>query len=521
MRFLYDLVDTDSLIDAFLSLRGIDEFDGKIILSHGEQEGDWVDSEVVESAKSKLANRDTFVHADYDTDGVSSAGVAGVYDGRFSVIIPERAWGYGLTEKSMAAIRNDSALITADCGVSNVDEIAALQERNVSVIVTDHHEPPLRMPNTMIVHPKLLNRRGFCGYSGAGVLYKFLRALYGKDNEDAVQFAAIGTITDMMPVVDENRIIIRRGINEIRSNPNYRISYLLGALKKKHKYIDAKDISFYLGPTINSCSRMGRVDVLREWILGSENDARLASVEMVKINEQRKKAVASAIEMADCLFDDRISVYVLPAKDFGVSGVVANSLSSSLSKPVVVCTQHGDTISCSVRSHGKVDAHKMTDWLKQRIEISGGGHVGAAGFKYKIDCAQKSVYDIVNAIADFVSIEGVASSDNDYVVDFWTTPEAIPKIKKELSRLLPFGVGLEQPTFGFVVYPDRCKIMGDDGNHIKIETGELSVLFFNQGKHETHKLAGCSAIRVAVEIDFSTSFFNNGTSVIARHWEYL
>lgn len=290
MKYLCDLTKNQDAIDAFFRLRGIDEFDQEVIVGRGEYEGTWIDSEIVSEVKKTLSLNDLIVHADYDTDGVSSAAIAIAYNNNTKVIIPKRSWGYGLSSTSMSHIPNGSSLMTADCGVSNEKEIEELQKRGVRVVVTDHHELPVNMPQCMIVHPKLLNHSGFYGYSGSGVIYKLLRGLYNSKNSSALQFAAIGTITDMMPMLDENRLIVRNGIASIQQEPDFRIQALLCSLGKKHKYIDAKDIAFYVGPAINSCSRIDKVDVIEEW-LHSQNytKAKSASDAVNNVNQERKK----------------------------------------------------------------------------------------------------------------------------------------------------------------------------------------------------------------------------------------
>lgn len=144
----------------------------------------------------------------------------------------------------------------------------------------------------------------------------------------------------------------------------------------------------------------------------------------------------------------------------------------------------------------------------------------SAGFKYENHNYQR-LQELISLVNEYSDIFGSKTLAVEQVVDFWVDVNMISALKNKFSHLVPFGVGIEPPTFGMVVYPDERKILGNGKSHVKVGYGDVEILFFNKSEDEVNAILDCDAMRVAVEIDFAKNFYSKNTSVISRYWECL
>lgn len=482
----------------FLELRGFDEFDADILLCHGETVEEWIDEELVNAARQHVQHGYA-LHADYDADGVSSAMIAFIYDPRVRVIIPKRSWGYGLTEQSIALLTNERYIMTADCGIGNYREIDALINQGASVIVTDHHALPDRFPRCPIVHPQLLNHTGFTGYSGSSVLHKYLTAAYQRNDIFATQFACLGAIADVMPMVSENRIIVRDGLEYMRRVPDYRLESLFDALGRNVKYANVSDIGFYVAPAINACGRMDRIDVLYDWISSASYKAALSpSKMMAEVNQQRKLVVEKAIGEMSIVYDGDVIVAVIADSFLGVTGLIAGYLSRQYHKPAIACYRTDNTITGSVRWTGNYDALHMIDFMKKHYGFLGGGHKQAAGLKVQTQNLDP-VFALVQAVEHYTAAYHIACDVDAKSVDFLIDIHDISQVANHVIDMEPYGERIKQPTFMCLVSLNDARVISK-GKTCRIIISDVEFLLFDcAGLQAT--LEQCSYIYISFTIN--------------------
>lgn len=328
------------------------------------------------------------IHGDYDADGVSATAVlvlglralgADVHG-----FIPHRLnEGYGVhpdkVDEHAAAC---DLLVTVDCGVTNVAEVAALVERGVEVIVTDHHAPGPDFPDALVVHPHLT-----AGYdhdqhnlTGAGVAYHLLWAVHDALNlpepRPLSALATLGTVADVAPLIGENRALVRAGLDALASTalPGLRALLESGRVTRP----SARDVAFILAPRINAAGRLGEADVALDLLTtSSAHDAtRLAEYLAIR-NQERRKLQDDMFQHALTLADPTEPALVVTHADWhaGVMGIVASKLLDLYHKPVFIIAQGKGSVR-STPGISAVDGLRFSHDLLRRY----GGHTGAAGF---------------------------------------------------------------------------------------------------------------------------------------------
>jgi single-stranded-DNA-specific exonuclease len=341
------------------------------------------------------------VYGDYDTDGVTAVALLmqaiPAMGGKLRPYIPHRVReGYGLNREAIESLANDgiSLLITVDCGISNLAEVAYARELGLDVIVTDHHSPPEEVPNAnAVVNPKQKD----CSYPydqlvGVGIAYKLVQAIVRQGlrlplrGRDLLDVVAVGTVTDMGPLTGENRVLVKHGLDALNSTSRPGLRALINASGLTQGKIKASDIGFGLGPRINAAGRLD--DATRSYdLLLAENFAsaeKLAS-ELNQANRQRQDLTKEVQESAKAFAESDGSVenriIVIAGEDYpaGVVGLVAGRLVEEWGRPVLILERKEEVAvgsARSVRGFNIIEALRRCDDLFVRY----GGHSMAAGF---------------------------------------------------------------------------------------------------------------------------------------------
>src|SRR3954453_17288863 len=249
------------------------------------------------------------VHGDYDCDGVSATAILvralRHLGARCDWYIPDRMGeGYGLTRDGVERLtgRGTGLLITADCGITCPEEVAAARSAGMDVIVTDHHEPGTNLPDCPILHPRL-GGYPFRELCAAGVVYKLAAALLGEEEaERDLDLVALATVADLVPLRGENRALVRKGLAAARRGSRLGFRALCEAASIGPETLDEGDLAFRLGPRINAAGRLYRADAGVELFL-TEDDERAAEIakELSRANGERRaveREVANAAEAA-------------------------------------------------------------------------------------------------------------------------------------------------------------------------------------------------------------------------------
>lgn len=434
------------------------------------------------------------IYADYDCDGIPGAVILDDLFKRlnfnnYEVYIPERnSEGYGLNMDAIKkfAEKKVRLLITVDLGITAIEEVAQAKTDGIDVIITDHHIPQEILPRAYaILNPKTDNypEKMLCG---AGVAFKLIQAFVKKYGEYfkikegmekwMLDMAGMATLSDMVPLLGENRAIAYFGMKVFRKSPRPGLRKLLSKVNLDQKNISEDDISFMVTPRINAASRMD--NPLRAYELLTETEEEKASVladHLSNINDERKNIVTSIMREANKKLDgneirDSREVIVIGNPDWrvGVLGLVAGKLVDLHKKPVFVWGKDdNDFIKGSCRSNGSVSVVELMHETKESF-IDYGGHELAGGFTVKED----RIHFLEESLSvSFGKIKKeIKEEDIEYDIEAGLS---IVNMKnwKEVEKMAPFGLGNPKPVFLFRgVNTEKIKKFGKNGSgeHIEI-----------------------------------------------------
>ncbi|MFL5780181.1 MAG: single-stranded-DNA-specific exonuclease RecJ, partial [Thermoleophilaceae bacterium] len=399
------------------------------------------------------------VHGDYDVDGVCSTailvGVLRRLGGDPSWHIPARDDGYGLSIATVERLASAGTglIVTADCAVAAVNEVARARELGVDVVVTDHHRQADRLPDCPIVHP-VISGYPFPDLCAAGVAHKLAEALLttaGQDPAAAAEHAdlvGLATVADVVPLRGENRRLVREGVAAIARTARPGLRALMAVAQLEPGAVDERALGFRLAPRINAAGRLARADGALELVL-TDDPARAERIadELDMVNRERRdvetrilfEAEAARAEQADA------PAYVLAGEGWhpGVIGIVASRMVERHHRPCVMVALDGGRGRGSGRSISAFDLHAGLAACSGHL-LRFGGHRAAAGLE--IDAGQLDPFREA-----FVAHAASVLSPSDLVpverVDAVVGPDRLGvPLAEELERLRPFGHGNPQPT---------------------------------------------------------------------------
>lgn len=428
------------------------------------------------------------VFGDYDADGVSSTTVMlkALHEigANADYYIPNRfTEGYGPNEMAFrkAADEGVGLIITVDTGISAIHEAQIAMDLGIDLIITDHHEPGPSLPNAYaIVHPKLEDSiYPFKDLAGVGVAFKLAHALLGRLPEHLFEFAAIGTIADLVPLIDENRLIAMYGIAQLKTSQTPGLHALLKLAKTERSAIDEETIGFVIGPRINAAGRLGSADPAVQLMLTSDSEeAMMLAEEIDLLNKQRQKLVSDIaeeaireVELNFPITDNRVIVVGKEGWNAGVIGIVASRLTDKFYRPAIVLsfdTEKG-LAKGSARSIAGFDLFKNLSTCRDILPHFG-GHPMAAGMTLKLE----DVDDLRNRL-NTLAHQQLAENDLLPVTMIDAKLElgeiTIESIK-ELGLLSPYGVSNPKPK---VLIEEASisvlKKIGSDQSHLKVALG--------------------------------------------------
>jgi len=404
------------------------------------------------------------IYGDYDVDGISATALLSSVLKRLKAdvgtYIPSRLEdGYGLNKKIISSIHKKGIdlIITVDCGITAVAEVEMLNSLGVDIIITDHHTPAQQLPNTDIILNPLQDG---CPYpdknlAGVGVVFKLASGLLGKDDNwlyEQLDLVCLGTVADMVPLIGENRILVKNGLNELTHTKKEGLKALIKESYLKDKDITSYHVGYMLAPRINAAGRLGRSEISLELLL---TDKPKQASELAKIltqeNKNRQKMETVVLRQAMARIESEIDftqqrVIVLEDDNWhkGIIGIVASRIVDRFYRPTVMISMDGDEGkgSCrSIRNFNLFNAlSECSDFLKNY-----GGHKYAAGLTVS-KARLNDFKDKINHIAH----ERIL--DEDLIpcvkIDTEISISSLNKdLLKELDSLAPFGSGNPRPVF--------------------------------------------------------------------------
>lgn len=402
------------------------------------------------------------VYGDYDCDGVTSTamlyGYLDAMGAEVEYYIPDRSEGYGMNIPALEKILDQGTelIITVDNGVSAVEEAEYIRQRGAQLVITDHHQPPQELPVCeACVNPHRQDDNSpFKELCGAGVVLKLLCALEEDEEfvmEQYAELAAVGTIGDVMPLVGENRYIVRRGIEDIRASQNIGIDRLLRTAGVSPESVDATTVAFSICPRINAAGRIAAADKAVQLLMAdSPEQAGLLSEELNLMNENRRaeearimEDVSSQLESDPSILRERVLVVSGEGWHHGVIGIVAARLLEKYGKPVLMISVENGEARGSARGIDGFSIYKLLDRCS-RVLTKFGGHPKAGGFSLPADRVEdfrQMVYAFCRECYPKMP-EYTVSADMEITGDR-LTEEAL----NSLSQLEPCGEGNQRPVF--------------------------------------------------------------------------
>lgn len=443
-----------------------------------------------------LNNGKIRIVGDYDQDGVAATVILlkgiGLFYKDISYAIPDRIEdGYGINKNIIDNCIKDNIklVITCDNGVSAIEAIEYAKENNIKVIVTDHHEPIVKenieiLPNAdAVINPHRKNDiYPFKDICGAMVAYKFIVAIYnlygnklGIDKNkiiNLIQFAALGTVCDMMKIVDENRIALIEGLKIMNTSPNLGLKVLLEEINWQND-VNIYTIGFLIGPTINASGRIYTAMLGVELFLETNPDIiKEYAITLVELNNERKKLTTDAVKIANENIIskklDNNDIIVLYNENFheSICGLVAGRIKDKYNRPTLVFTNSNTEgiIKGSGRSIKTYDMYTNLSLFRDYFE-SFGGHTMACGLSLKFENLDKFSY-LINKESKLTSEDFMKDIEIDYNLSFNRISN---NLVSELDSLRPFGYGFNEPVFATKnVKINSLKILGKNKNVVKL-----------------------------------------------------
>jgi single-stranded-DNA-specific exonuclease len=456
----------------------------------------------VERIRSAVASGTRIcVHGDYDVDGICATALAVLFLRELGADVvwhlPSRfEEGYGVSRETLARLASDGVglVLTVDCGITAVDEVAEATRHGLDVVVTDHHRPGAVLPDCPIVATRP-SSYPFPELCGTGVVFKLGEALLGSEHPAVrrnLDLVALATIADVVPLVDENRALAAAGLLQLAATQRPGLQALMRSAGVDPAAVDSGAVGFRLAPRINAAGRLGRPDVALELVLTDDaGEARRHADTLEELNRDRQavedRIVREAAAVVDAMPESRQRRrgYVLWNEDWheGVIGIVASRLAERFHRPVVLITRSHDSWKGSGRSIPSFDLHGALSACSANLERFG-GHRAAAGLSIEESRIAAFAEDFAayadanldpDELFEVVRVDAVVSAQ-DLTLD----------LAEELARLAPFGLGNPEPTLLVPATEAVAPATVGDGKHLRFRVRQHgrdggSAIAFGQG----------------------------------------
>ncbi|MFI3206903.1 MAG: single-stranded-DNA-specific exonuclease RecJ [Clostridia bacterium] len=472
------------------------------------------------------------IFGDYDADGITATSILYEYfqflGANVIFYIPKRETeGYGM---NMAAVDylhelETKLIVTVDNGIAAIKEIDYANTLGIDIVVTDHHKVQGEIPNACaVVNPHRQDcPSSFKDYCGAGIALKLVQALeleMGETDgsfEEFASFATIGTIADVVPLVGENRRIVKKGLEQLAETEKLGLRELIDACLVKE--LNSTSLAFSVIPRINAT---GRIDSASKAVnllcTENENDAKSLCKDVCNDNIIRRDIESNILEQAIFMIekDENIKnarVIVLAGKDWhgGVVGIVASRICEKYSKPCIILTIEDDKTKGSGRSVGGFNLFDAISYTKDILERFG-GHLMACGLSLKTE----NISLFREKINEYAKINYDIMPSDELVIDLKIRPSALTiDVVEQLKVLEPFGEGNNTPVFGlFAMRLEAITALGANKNHLRLQVSrgdtKINIMQFFCRREEF-------LYKVGTELDFAVTLsineYNGNTSL--------
>lgn len=465
------------------------------------------------------------VYGDYDADGMTSASIMKealeMLGAEAQVYLPNRfVDGYGPNEsvyKYFIEQQQVSLIITVDNGVAGHEAISYAQSQGVDVIVTDHHGLPAELPEAFaIVHPE--HPEGnypFKYLAGCGVAFKVACALLESIPTEMLDLVAIGTIADMVSLTDENRIMVKVGLEMLKQTERIGLMELMKVSDIDMLDVNEETVGFKIAPQLNALGRLDDPNPAVELLTGFDDEEALSIAQMINAkNEERKEIVQKIYDEAMNMVDLDKPVQVLAKEGWhpGVLGIVAGRILEHIAQPVIVLNIEDGMAKGSARSIEAINIFQALDDHRDLFEAFG-GHAGAAGMTLPVE----NLEQLSQVLCDYIADNGIDLSQKKAL----TIDEVLPLAEidldtvKSLEKIAPFGMDNPKPVFEIKDFEvKQARTMGQNGAHLKLKITQgstaVDLVAFNQG-HLVQEFQQAQNLCLAVTL--SINKWNGQTTV--------
>ena len=436
----------------------------------------------------KEKNKKIWIYGDYDVDGITSTSL--LYRAFHEIgieceyYIPLRDEGYGLNKDAIKKIKEmgGDLILTVDCGISSVEEVRYANEIGIDMIITDHHEINNELPEAKaVINVKRKdNIYDFTGISGVGTAFMLVLALYRKLDIEIkaykyLDIVAIGTVADLVPLIEDNRIIVKKGLEQLKRTKWNGLNILLRKLFQdfKERTYDTYDIGFIIAPIFNAAGRLEDAKKSVELLISEDNKVcDVLSYELIKQNEDRKDIQNEILNLATEEIEkkdlDKKGIIIVAKEKLhsGVIGIVASKIVDKYYKPTIIIDIKPEE-GIGVASCRSIEGFNIIESLNsiRDIFIKYGGHSGAAGFSIEID----RIPELKERLEEYVNSK---LNEDNFLKPIKIDKEIrVEKISygflDEISKIEPFGFGNSTPIFAM----KDCKFsnirkIGKDQTHL-------------------------------------------------------
>lgn len=475
--------DTKEKIDCFLS--------DEILLSDPFLITDM--DKAVERINLALENGEKIcVYGDYDADGITATTIVCQFlegeGGNVVHSIPQRADGYGLNQEALLELKEQgvSLIITVDNGISAIEETDFAKEIGIDLVITDHHQVGEQIPNAVAVVNPHRDNLPFCQWAGVGVAFKLISALFQGEPQELLEeygdLVAIGTVADIVPLVGENRILVKAGLKAVNESHRPGLSAFRQIANMQDKVFTSTDLGFVISPKINAAGRMGDAEIAFQ-LLTEENYEKslLLAQQLFEMNSARQgeeqrifNEIMSKLASEPKLQSKRVVVVYGEGYNSGVVGIVASKLVDAFGKPAIVLTNGENGLAVgSCRSLGDFSIYDALSACSDDL-VKFGGHKQAAGLSLEIDNIQ-AFADHINeyAYSNFPVMPVPEISIDCPISPGYLTLDLLSCV----DRLGPFGSMNEQPIFA-ITGVELLKITPvSEGKHLRLSCKKGNIDF--------------------------------------------
>lgn len=466
------------------------------------------------------------IYGDYDADGITSVSILmeflGSMTDRLVYYIPSRFdEGYGLNRNAVEKIHQNGVevLLTVDCGSVSYEEVELAKELGMQVLITDHHSITDTRADCLLINPK----RSDCVYpfhdlAGCGVAFKLAQGIQKKAGlpkpvlNRALDLVALGTIADVVPLLDENRTLVKHGMRIMSSGLRPGLAALIEGISLKKEELRSDQIAFGLAPHLNAAGRMGDAKVAVRLMLEKDaNRIQELTEQLIAYNKQRKQiqneAYKRCVERIDEQIADRkfLVLYTEEVHE-GIAGIVAGKLKEKYERPAILVTPSGDYVKGTGRSVPGVHLYKLLQ-SHEELFLRFGGHEGACGFTME----RENLFELAEALER--DMEQMLREDPELLKQQLTADMEIEgeqvtlELAQELELLAPFGSKNPKPRFllgqADIIQPQP---MGD-GSHARFQAicadgYQVECVLFSRAKDFQRQIYSGMPVDLTGSVDF-------------------